>query len=359
MGKRLFTEAYEVNHFNFLWSAKNLILAWLLDVDILGMLLFYILIFLICCVLFYFSGKWTVDGLVHISKFLGLREFVVAFFVIAVAASLPNLFVGISSALRKIPQLSFGDIAGNNLAALTLVVAAAALFAKGGIPAESRTVQKTSLFTIAAAILPIILILDGLLSRTDGIVLIGLFIFYITWLFSKKERFTKIYDHSKEKQPDRFRTFLKDAAKVVLGLLIMILASQGIVLSAQFFAQNFNLSLLLIGILVTGLGSTLPEFYFDIVSARKGEGWMILGDLMGAIIIPSTLILGIVALICPIQLFDSSPLVIARFFLIVSALFFLIFVRSNQRISKKEALVLLLIYIAFLITEIFFNKIFG
>jgi len=295
----------------------------------------------------------VVSGLMRIARFLGWREFVVAFFVMAFAASLPNLFVGVTSALRKIPQLSFGDVAGNNLAALTLAVALAVLIGKKELPAESRTVQTTSISTIIAAILPLILILDGTLSRSDGIILIFLFVFYISWLFSKKERFTKIYDEHKIPIVKEFKLFLKDLGKVILGIILLILAAQGIVASAQFFALRFNLPLILIGILIIGLGGALPETYFAIASARRGETWMILGDLMGAVIFPATLVLGVVALICPIEIPDFSPLVIARIFLIISALFFFFFVRTGQKITKKEALFLLGIYITFLLVEIF------
>jgi len=316
------------------------------------MLWFYILIFLICCVLLYFSAEWLISGLTRMTKFLGWREFVVAFIVMAFAASLPNLFVGITSALHKIPQLSFGDVAGNNLVALTLAVALAIFFAGGSISTESRTVQTTSIFTIVAAILPLLLILDGILGRGDGIVLLLCFLVYIFWLFSKKERFTKVYDEHKLPATKKFNLFLKDLGKVILGVIFLVLAAQGIVSSAQFFAENFNVSIILIGVLITGLGSALPEIWFAIASARRGEAWMILGNLMGAVIVPSTLVLGIVALICPIEIVDFSPLVIARFFLIISAFFFFFFVRTHRKVTRKEAIILFLIYILFLIVEI-------
>jgi len=316
-------------------------------------MILYILIFLICCALLYFSGEWVIVGLMRIARFLDWREFVVAFFVMAFAASLPNLFVGVTSALRQIPELSFGDVAGNNLVTLTLAVALAVLIGKKELPTESRTVQTTSIFTIVAAILPFILILDGILSRADGIILILLFVFYLFWLFSKRERFTKIYEEHKILIIKESKIFLKDLGKLILGVLLLILAAQGIVASAQFFALNFNLPLILIGVLITGLGSALPETYFAIASARRGETWMILGDLMGAVIVPATLVLGIVALICPIKIIDVLPFAIARFFLIISAIFFLLFVRTGRKITKKETLILLGIYIAFLLVEIF------
>ena len=312
----------------------------------------YIGIFIASCVLLYFSGEWIVKGLMRIGRFLGWKEFVVAFFVMAFAASLPNLFIGITSALRQIPQLSFGDIAGNNLVALTLGVALAAFFAKGGLLAESRTIQTTSIFTMMAAVLPLILILDGNLSRIDGILLIAFFVLYLVWLFSKKERFVKVYNDHKIPVLKEFKLFIKDLGRVILGIICLIIAAQGIVASAQFFAVHFNLSLILIGVLITGLGSALPEIYFAIISARKGETWMILGDLMGAVIIPATLVLGIVVLITPIEIADFSPFAIARFFLIIAAIFFLFFVKTDRKITAKEAFFLLSLYLVFIAVEV-------
>ncbi len=314
---------------------------------------FYILIFIISCILLYFSGGWVVGGLMRITRYLGLKEFVVAFFVMAFAASLPNLLLGIFSALDGTPELSFGDVSGNNLIVMTLAVALAILFTKNKeIPAESQIIQATSIFTIIAAILPLILILDGKLSRIDGVLLIALFIFYLSWLFSKKERFTRIYERQEISVIKEFKILIKDLGKLILGIFFVLAAAKGIVESAQFFAQGFNLPLILIGVLITGLGNALPEIYFGITSARKGEIRMILGDLMGSVIILSTLVLGIVALISPIKIADFSPFAIARFFLIFSSLFFLFFVRTGRKISKKEGFILILIYLTFIFFEI-------
>lgn len=317
----------------------------------------YILLFLVSCGLFYLAGRWVTKGLARIAKYLGLREFVVAFFVMAFAASLPNLAVGISAGLRGIPELSFGDVSGNNLVALTLVVAIAALFSKAGIPAESRMVRTSSYFVMVSALLPLILVLDKNLSRTDGLLLIALFFFYVFWLFSKQERFTRIYDGPERILKPKPKNFTADTFKILLGLIIFVIAAQGIVVSAQFFSKNFRLPLVLIGILITGLASALPELYFNFISARTGENWMALGDLMGAVIIPSTLVLGIVALIYPIYISDFSSLSLARVFIVISALVFPIMVRTKNKISKTEGLFLLFLYIIFLISQIFFYEI--
>jgi len=231
------------------------------------------------------------------------------------------------------------------------------LFGGASLPAASKLVQTSAIFTVTIALLPLVLILDGKLGRIDGFILVLTFFVYIIWLFSKSERFKKVYDKKEknEKSIIKFKDFLKDMILVVLSLIMLLLGSEGIIISAQIFAEFFKLTLPVIGILIIGLGNALPETYFAVISARKKQTWMILGDLMGAVIVCATLVLGIVALICPIEIADFSSFAIAGIFLVIAAGFFLIVVRTGQKISKKEGLFLLLIYIVFLLTELFFR----
>jgi len=320
------------------------------------MIVEHVSIFIFSCLLLFYAGKWVVESLAGIARFLELREFVVAFFVVAIAGAVPNLFVGISSALRGIPQLSFGDIVGGNLFDLTIAVGLAAFISKG-ISAKSKTIQTSSIFTMIVAILPLLLILDGVLGRGDGIILILGFISYTFWLFSKRERFTKVYDIKEKKVSflKRFKKFSKDLGKVVLGLFLLLIAAQGIVISASFFAEHFDLPLGLVGVLIVAVGNCLPETYFIIIAAKSSQNWMILGDLMGSVIITSTLVLGIVALICPIEVLDFSPFAIGRFFLVISAIFFLFFMRSDKKITQKEAFILFSLYFLFVFCQLLFR----
>ncbi|OGZ75209.1 MAG: hypothetical protein A3I87_00855 [Candidatus Staskawiczbacteria bacterium RIFCSPLOWO2_02_FULL_39_8] len=281
------------------------------------------------------------------------REFIIAFFVIAFAGSLPNLFVDLNAALQNKPQLALGDIIGGNLVDLTFVLAIAVFFSKKGLSAESEMVQKSALFTAIIAIVPLFLLLDGRLDRLDGLVLISGFIFYSSWLFLKKERFKKIYKSNGENPIGDFKSFLMNLAKVVILLLLLLAVSQAVIFSAQFFSQKLSISLSLVGILIIGLGNSFPEIYFSIISARKEENWMVLGNLMGSVIICSTLVLGAIALIAPFEVKDFSPFLIARIFLIVAALLSIIFIRTGRKITKKEGFIMLFVYILFLLVEIF------
>jgi len=316
------------------------------------MVFLYILIFIGSCVILTFAGKWLVDALSRIALILSLKEFVVAFFIMALGTSIPNLMIGIVSALNKVPVLSFGDVVGANIFDLSIVVGLAALVSRsGGLSCQSRTVQGSSFFTIVIAMLPLFLIFDGNLSRVDGLLLLLSFVTYALWLFSKKERFSKTYD-DKNKVPFSLRGFFKDFVIILGGLGLLLAGGWGVVKSATFFAHTFNMPLGLIGMFVVAIGTCMPEAFFSFHAARKNQDWLIFGNLMGSVVITSTLILGIVAIIYPIQIDDFSPFAVARLFLIVAVIAFFVFLRTGCVITRKEGMILLGLYLAFLITQI-------
>lgn len=309
----------------------------------------YTLFFLISFIAIALASRSSVNALSKIAKFLGWKEFVVAFLTIALGASLPNLTVGILSALKKIPELSFGDVIGGNIVNLTLVMALSTFFSKAGLSAPSRTVQESAKFTLLIAILPLTLGLDGVLSWNDGLILLLVFFLYLSWLFAKKERFLKSYDGQEIKNREAFSNF----GILIFSVFLLIAGAKGIVSASQFFVKTFGFSLEKIGILIVGLGNALPETFFSIEAAKQNQDWLILGDLMGSVVITATLVLGIVSLISPIYIKDISPILISRLFLFFAALFFVISIRSGHKITKKEGLFLLSIYIIFLIFQIF------
>ena len=167
-----------------------------------------ILIFISSCLLLSWLSSRLIKSLVQVAKFLRWREFIIAFFVMAFATSLPNLFIDINAAFQGKPELAFGDIIGGNLADLTIVLAIAVFFSKKGLVAESEMVQKSAIFTAVIAVLPLLLILDGKLDRVDGLVLIFSFVVYSFWLFSKKGRFKKRYHSRTEAENMGFGGFL-------------------------------------------------------------------------------------------------------------------------------------------------------
>ena len=318
-----------------------------------------IIIFLVSCLALFLGGQLMAESSIKISKFLGWKEFVVSFFLVAFIASFPEIVIGISAALRGIPELSFGNIVGANIIHFTIAIGLSAL-AIGGVPVNSKTVQIGSIFAAVIGIFPILMLMDGVLSRGDGIILVFSFLGYTAWLFSKKEHFTKIYGfkNRKERSIMNIMNLFWTVAKLVLGAIIILISAQGLVVSASGFAEALRVPIGLIGLLIVGFGTALPESFFSMLSAKKNQSWMILGNLMGCVAITASVVLGMVAIIKPIEIVDQSPYIIARIFLIISSFIFLIFLRKGKEISKKDAKILLLVYIIYLIAEIFIRPYF-
>ena len=320
---------------------------------------FIVVIFIFSCLVLSWLSSRLIKSLVEVAKYLHWREFIIAFFVMGFTASLPNLFVDLSAALQHLPQISFGDIIGGNLVDLTLAMAIIVFFSKKSVSTNSNMVQGSALFTFLIAILPIFLISTGKVTRIDGVILLFTFFIYAYWLFSKDERYKKVYEETKQESTNpkkRFLNFLKNLLKIIILIILLLFASQGIISSAKYFSSNLGISLSLVGVLIVALGNCFPETYFGLISAKKGEGWMIIGNMMGSVIVCVTLVLGIIAVVSPFEIKDMSPFLIARIFTIIAALFFLICIKTDKKITKKEALLLLFIYIAFLLVEIFFKS---
>ena len=174
----------------------------------------------------YFAGNWVVEGLSRIAKVLRWKEFVVAFFILSLAATLPNLFLAIMSVVNGVPELSLGDVMGGNVVDMTLAIALAVFFSKKGIDARGETVQTSLLFTFLAAIMPLILLLDGGLSRIDGIVLLVFFFGYLYWLLSKKDRFRIIYSGHPVNIGKHKTMLVRESARVLGGALVLIGVAQ-------------------------------------------------------------------------------------------------------------------------------------
>mgnify|MGYP000053032482 CR=1 FL=1 len=316
-------------------------------------MIFYIITFIISIIILAWLSSKILNSLMSLAKYLGWREFVIAFFIMSIAGSLPNLLVGFNSVWRGMPEIAFGDIIGGNLVDLTLVMALAVFMSKKSIPAESKMIQYSAIFTGVIGLLPLLLILDGILSRSDGFILIFAFLSYTLWIFSKDDRFKKTYQQENQNPVKNFYNFIGNIGKIILFLGILLIASQFIVDSAKYFSIYFGAPLSLVGLLVVGLGNCFPEAYFSVVSARRGEGWLILGDLMGSVISAASLILGLIAIVIPFQINDFSPFLIARIFFIAAIFLFIIFVKTGHKVTKKEGIILLFVYILFLLVEIF------
>lgn len=315
------------------------------------MIWLYILIFICSCIILIRSGVWVVRGLIGIAQFLRWKEFIVASVLMALSTSLPEIFIGITSAIAQKPQLSFGVVIGSNIVDLTLVMGIGVLLAKG-LKFEGKILQRSSFYAGVYGLLPLILMLDGDISRGDGVVLLLGLAFYFVQILSQEERFSKIFSDHVYKGWAHFKIFLKDLVRFWGGIALLLLSAEGIVFSASKIAVGFDLSLMVIGAILVSLGTSLPELVLGVRAIATGHKKMVIGDLMGSVVINSALVLGTVALISPFKIPDFSPYLIGIIFTVATCFFFVIFARTDRKITRREAIFLIEIYVLFLISEI-------
>ncbi len=317
------------------------------------MLLLTISLFLLFSILLVISGGYLVKLILRIASFLKLSEFVVAFIIMAFSTSIPELFVGISSALNGNPALSLGNVIGSNIADVSIIIGIAALVKKG-VRTKNQYIKKDSLFMFVVACIPILLmVFDKTLSKIDGFILIIVFVVYVWHLINERRQVEllgkKVINNHNNQQ-------------VVLTVLLFIVCLGVLFLSAHFvvtyatqLAIELMLPSILIGLFLLALGTSLPELIFEMraVLARKDD--LALGDAMGSVVCNSTLVLGITALIHPITngflLFVTSSI-----FMIFMLFLFMALIKRRKGLSITGAVVLILMYILFILFEFYFKS---
>ncbi len=315
------------------------------------MTFFYAGLFILCILILVKSGAVSVKKLVAISQYLRISEYILAFVLMALATSLPEFFVGITSSLSKTPILSLSNVIGSNISNLSLILGIIILIS-GGLSIKSRVAKKDAWIVFFISILPLLLILDKKLSQADGIILLIVFGLYMRKIFKARQVFSKRMN-TMLLTTKTFQRFIKDLF-IFLGATAMLLVSAwGIVETSTVLANKINLPLSLIGLFLVALGTSLPELIFGIKAIITKHEGMNLGNLMGSTVINSTLILGITALIYPIKIENFDIILTGAIFMILSILMVNIFIRTKKRISWKEGIILLGIYAVFLVVEFF------
>jgi len=300
-----------------------------------------LLVFIGSFLILMWAAGMLVTNLKKIANYFRLSNYVIAFILMGFITSIPEFFIGISSALNKIPIYSFGNLIGANIANLGLVLGVAVLISRN-LVVNKKMAKQDAMYMLIVAILPLILISDGLLSRADGIVLLGFFAFYITHLIYRGKR------NGRERKETSYKELLGNLVSLLISIYFLFLSSQMLVSSGLSVSKEFGLPLILVGIF-TAIGTTLPELAFTLKSAPLYKGQMTLGNIIGSVVVNSSLILGIVALIYPIAIANIFLVIISSIFLVLFLFLFLIMSKTGEQITIHEGFILLLLYIFFII----------
>jgi cation:H+ antiporter len=302
--------------------------------------------FAISCALLVASGIYLTKSMAKIARFLGIPEFSVAFIIMAFATSIPELFIGVSSAFYGNPELSLGNILGANILNLTLISGIIILVSKEIKMHPLKTEKDSYMMLFAVILLTGLYILGETLSRIDGIILLAFFSINTYSIFKKRKKYSKKINNT-EKQYKFYWLLV-----FLISLVLLFISANLAVRYATGLAMDLNIPQIVIGLFLLSIATTLPELTFGVSAVALKHESMAIGDQIGTIITNSTLILGIVALINPITS-ELVPFMIAALFMIVSAFVFIKFIKTGHKLERMEGIILILIYILFIILEIF------
>lgn len=280
-----------------------------------------------------------------LAKNFRLSKYVVGFIIIAVISILPETFIAINAALQGNPSFGLGTLFGSNIADLSLVFAVILTFAGRSLKIENKILKNRKIYPIFLA-LPLLLGLDGYFSRSDGLVLIvmgGIF-----YYLAIKEG---VDNHPGIKEGNSLRNFFM----LLIGMAALLFGSHLIVSSASALALSWRVNPVLIGMLIVGVGTTIPEMLFALKSIQKKDDSLAVGDLLGTVLADATIVVGILALISPFA-FSRTIIYVTGFFMVLTAFCLYRFMNTGRALSRKEAYFLLFIWLIFVLTEFFVNR---
>lgn len=292
-----------------------------------------------------------VEGLRSLADSIKIGRFALTSFILALATSLPELFVGLSAAFRGKPTLSLGNVLGSNIANLSLVIGGASLVA-GSVQVFGEILYRDIYYGFLIGTAPLVLLLDNRLGRKDGLILLLLYAWYnLTILRGKRQEMWEKGWIRRLLHQFLPKEHGKEWTKLFLGVILLLLSAEGIVKTAEGLALGLGIPLFLVGLFLVAIGTSLPELAFEMKAIRRKETSMVFGDLLGSVVANSSLVLGLVALISPIKIaYLNEYLVATIFFILIFGAFYL-FVRTKRKLERWEGGGLLLFYLLFVLFE--------
>ena len=315
-------------------------------------------LFLLGFVLLVKGADWLVDGASAIAKRLRVSDMVIGLTIVSFGTSMPELVVNVLASLNNNPEIAIGNIVGSNIANVFLILGAAAVLQP--LSVRSATVWKEVPLSLLAAVILFVLLndslLDGLpsnvLSRGDGIVLIGFFIVFVYYTFGMAIR-----GEGFEESVDAPMPVPRAVIFTVLGLVALPLGGDWIVQGAVHVARTFHVSESVIGLTIIAIGTSLPELAASAAAALKGKADIAIGNAVGSNIFNIFWVLGLSTLIRPIphNPINNPDIAVAA---LASLLLFLFLLIGKPRILQRgQGALFLLLYAGYLVYLAFFERV--
>jgi len=286
------------------------------------------------------GGELFVRGTVGLASLARISPGIVGVTFAAFATSSPELSVSISSALAEKPQIALGDALGSNIVNVALILGLALILS--GIQSSRDSVKRDLPVALLIPVVTGVLILDGVLSRIDGALLLCMF---IAWLVAAVFEVRKQRSATDEVLGEHSKRLI--FVSCMAGLALLVAAGNLIVLGAREIAVSFGLSEFIIGATIVAIGTSVPELATAIIAKLRGHDEVGLGTILGSNIYNGIFIVAIAALIHPIFV-PFRDVVATLVFGIMAVLF--VFPPRNGFIERRRGVLLISLYIGYLVT---------
>lgn len=326
------------------------------------------------------GADWLTDGAVNIATRFGVSQMVIGLTIVAMGTSMPEFCVSMVSALKGTPDLAVGNVVGSNTFNTLLIVGCSALVAP--IMVKRSSVKRDIPFAVVASLLMLLFCLDGAIGRVDAAVLFAGFclFMFVTLKYAKtteepaaavatsgaatataiSEASTSetsapkapVYQttaheaSSSEASQVSGTSMLKAVVMLVVGLLCLIAGSNMFVDNASFVASSLGVSDAVIGLTIVAGGTSLPELATSMVSAKKGNSDIAIGNVIGSNVFNILMIIGITGLVKPMHIAGITTLDL--FMMLASMLLMWFFCRTTYKVKRWEGAVLTIVYLAYL-----------
>ena len=306
-----------------------------------------VLFILVGIVLVLWGADRLTDGAVAVAEKMKMPQIVIGLTIVAMGTSMPEFCVSLVSALKGTTDLAVGNIVGSNIFNTLLIVGVSAWVAPMTI--LKSTVRKDIPFALFASVILLVMCLDGNISRLDAGILFVLFLvfMYVTLKSAKtKEDDTTAKTDSIEDNKKPMATWLS-IVWIIVGLACLIGGSNLFVEGATKVAEHIGVSEAVIGLTIVAGGTSLPELATSVVSARKGNSGIAIGNVLGSNVFNILAILGVTGVITPMHLQGITMLDLSM--MVFSTLLVWLFSFTKYKIARWEGIVLTIVFIGYMV----------
>lgn len=300
-----------------------------------------LLFFLLGLVILTIGAEWLVRGSAALALSFGIPSLVVGLTVVAFGTSSPELAVSIRAAITGQSDIALGNVIGSNICNVGLILGLAAMIRPMQI--HSSIIKREIPILLFAVFVLILFLSNHLISRTEGIILVGFLLLYLTisFMMSKKNTLKDETDLPAIQPMPRW----KQIALLSVGLAGLILGANLMVANAIKLAQMARLSEAFIGLTIVAIGTSLPELATSVIAAIRKENDIAVGNVIGSNIFNIFAILGISSAIHPLSAMNLGWIDVGVMSLF--ALLLLPLLRSGFVLDRKEGLFLLLVFVLY------------